>query len=49
MDSPLYRENTSQCNFKKLNTTEVKGIWNEQIKLTTDRFFWIDSFTKQWL
>jgi len=30
MDSPLYRENPSQINFKKMNTTEVKGNWNEQ-------------------
>ena len=26
----MYRENPSQINFKKMNTTEVKGNWNEQ-------------------
>ena len=30
MDSPLCRENPSQINFKEMNTTEVKGNWNEQ-------------------
>ena len=30
MDSTLYRENPFAVKFKKMNTTEVKGNWNEQ-------------------
>jgi uncharacterized protein YjbJ (UPF0337 family) len=30
IDRPLYRENSFTNNNKKMNTTEIKGNWNEQ-------------------
>lgn len=30
MNAPLYSENTFTINYSKMNTTELKGNWDEQ-------------------